>query len=105
MRLCQVKTSLIPRFRLPACNGQFRELLPFALRRIHCADTIVLKSSGDDTIKLFTWMDQLRAQADAAGGTVVSLLGNHEWMNVIGEFAIPCISAVPLICTFAGDWR
>lgn len=34
---------------------------------------------GDDTIKLFTWMDQLREQALATGGIVLSHLGNHEW--------------------------
>lgn len=39
---------------------------------------------GDDTILLFLWMDQLRAQADRVGGTFLSLLGNHEWMNAIG---------------------
>lgn len=42
--------------------------------------------SGDDTIKIFFWMDQLREQALAVGGTVLSHLGNHEWMNVIGAF-------------------
>lgn len=39
---------------------------------------------GDDTIKLYHWMDQLREEAQAAGGMVLSHLGNHEWMNVIG---------------------
>ncbi|KAI8980195.1 Metallo-dependent phosphatase [Trametes punicea] len=41
---------------------------------------------GDDTIKLYTWMDQLRDQAVAVGGTVLTHLGNHEWMNVIGDW-------------------
>ncbi|KAH9945176.1 Metallo-dependent phosphatase [Epithele typhae] len=41
---------------------------------------------GDDTIKLYTWMDQLRDQARAVGGTVLSHLGNHEWMNAIGDW-------------------
>ncbi|KAL0953277.1 hypothetical protein HGRIS_004527 [Hohenbuehelia grisea] len=40
---------------------------------------------GDDTISLFDWMDKLREQASATGGEVLSLLGNHEWMNAIGE--------------------
>ena len=39
---------------------------------------------GDDTIILFAWMDRLRAQARAVGGTMLSILGNHEWMNAIG---------------------
>ncbi|KAH8100831.1 hypothetical protein BXZ70DRAFT_1077448 [Cristinia sonorae] len=41
---------------------------------------------GDDTIKLYMYMDKLRAQAQAVGGTVLSHLGNHEWMNVIGDW-------------------
>ncbi|KAI0367776.1 Metallo-dependent phosphatase [Pilatotrama ljubarskyi] len=41
---------------------------------------------GDDTIKLYMWMDKLRDQAKAAGGTVLTHLGNHEWMNVIGDW-------------------
>ncbi|TFY61470.1 hypothetical protein EVJ58_g4488 [Rhodofomes roseus] len=41
---------------------------------------------GDDTIKLYLWMDKLREQAHAAGGTVLSHLGNHEWMNAIGDW-------------------
>ena len=42
---------------------------------------------GDDTIKLYLWMDRLRDQARAAGGDVLSHLGNHEWMNAIGMSA------------------
>ncbi|KAI0078752.1 Metallo-dependent phosphatase [Panus rudis PR-1116 ss-1] len=41
---------------------------------------------GDDTIKLYMWMEQLRSQAQAKGGTVLSHLGNHEWMNLIGDW-------------------
>ncbi|TCD64914.1 hypothetical protein EIP91_003450 [Steccherinum ochraceum] len=41
---------------------------------------------GDDTIKLYDFMDKLRVQAQAVGGTVLSHLGNHEWMNVIGDW-------------------
>ncbi|ESK87261.1 serine-threonine protein phosphatase [Moniliophthora roreri MCA 2997] len=41
---------------------------------------------GDDTIKLFTWMDKLREQAAATGGIMLSHLGNHEWMNAIGDW-------------------
>ncbi|KAJ7593324.1 Metallo-dependent phosphatase-like protein [Mycena floridula] len=41
---------------------------------------------GDDTIKLFMWMDKLREQAAATGGLVISHLGNHEWMNAIGDW-------------------
>ncbi|EAU83101.1 hypothetical protein CC1G_11185 [Coprinopsis cinerea okayama7 len=41
---------------------------------------------GDDTIPLFFWMDRLREQANQVGGTVLSHLGNHEWMNMIGDW-------------------
>ncbi|GLB40376.1 putative calcineurin-like phosphoesterase [Lyophyllum shimeji] len=41
---------------------------------------------GDDTIALFDWMDRLRGQAAASGGTVLSHLGNHEWMNALGDW-------------------
>lgn len=41
---------------------------------------------GDDTIALFTLMERLREQASAVGGTVLSHLGNHEWMNAIGDW-------------------
>ncbi|KAL5526468.1 hypothetical protein ACEPAF_8191 [Sanghuangporus sanghuang] len=41
---------------------------------------------GLDTIKLFLWMEQLRSQARAAGGDVVSHLGNHEWMNLLADW-------------------
>lgn len=32
-------------------------------------------------------MDKLRDQALAVGGMVLSHLGNHEWMNVIGTLS------------------
>ncbi|KAF9267872.1 Metallo-dependent phosphatase [Marasmius fiardii PR-910] len=41
---------------------------------------------GDDTIKLYGWMDQLREQATATGGVVLNHLGNHEYMNAIGDW-------------------
>ncbi|KAI0303718.1 Metallo-dependent phosphatase-like protein [Multifurca ochricompacta] len=41
---------------------------------------------GDDTIKLFDWMEDLRSQAQSAGGQMLSHLGNHEWMNAIGDW-------------------
>ncbi|KAI0300881.1 Metallo-dependent phosphatase-like protein [Russula brevipes] len=44
---------------------------------------------GDDTIKLFDWMEELRSQAQNAGGQVLSHLGNHEWMNAIGQYVRP----------------
>lgn len=44
----------------------------------------LIRRRGDDTIKLFLWMETLRAQALSVGAEVVSNLGNHEWMNALG---------------------
>ncbi|OAV93695.1 hypothetical protein PTTG_06591 [Puccinia triticina 1-1 BBBD Race 1] len=41
---------------------------------------------GKDTILLYKWMDALRTEAQLAGGAVVSLLGNHEYMNALGDW-------------------
>ncbi|KAF9468023.1 Metallo-dependent phosphatase-like protein [Collybia nuda] len=56
---------------------------------------------GDDTIALFTWMDQLRAQAKRTGGTMLSHLGNHEWMNAIGDWRYVYPSEVKTFGTIA----
>jgi Calcineurin-like phosphoesterase len=47
---------------------------------------------GDDTIRLFDWMEDLRSQALGAGGRMLSHLGNHEWMNAIGQYVVQGIS-------------
>ncbi|KZT73029.1 Metallo-dependent phosphatase [Daedalea quercina L-15889] len=54
---------------------------------------------GDDTIKLYAWMDKLREQAHEVDGTVLSHLGNHEWMNAIGDWRYVRSSE---IATFGG---
>jgi hypothetical protein len=36
-------------------------------------------------------MEELREQAHGMGGVMVSLLGNHEWMNAIGA----CLTFAP----------
>ncbi|KAH9454292.1 hypothetical protein Pst134EB_014386 [Puccinia striiformis f. sp. tritici] len=41
---------------------------------------------GKDTILLYKWMDTLRNEAQIAGGAVVNLLGNHEYMNALGDW-------------------
>ncbi|ORY91013.1 Metallo-dependent phosphatase-like protein [Syncephalastrum racemosum] len=41
---------------------------------------------GVDTIPLYKLIQRLRAEAAAAGGAVVSTLGNHEVMNMIGDW-------------------
>ncbi|EIN04810.1 Metallo-dependent phosphatase [Punctularia strigosozonata HHB-11173 SS5] len=56
---------------------------------------------GDDTIKLYFWMDRLRDQARAAGGEVLSMLGNHEYMNLMSDWRYVYPSE---IATF-GSWQ
>lgn len=41
---------------------------------------------GDDERAILDLLVSLRSQAKAAGGALVSLLGNHETMNVAGDF-------------------
>lgn len=41
---------------------------------------------GDDDRKILEWLDRVQAEAKAAGGEVILLLGNHELMNVAGDF-------------------
>jgi len=49
---------------------------------------------GDDTIALFSLIEQLREQASAVGGNVLSHLGNHEWMNAIGDWRYMSLAAL-----------
>ncbi|KIJ52500.1 hypothetical protein M422DRAFT_26084 [Sphaerobolus stellatus SS14] len=41
---------------------------------------------GLDTIKIYTWLENLRHQARNVGGDVFSHLGNHEYMNILGDW-------------------
>ncbi|KAG9077963.1 hypothetical protein FS749_010117 [Ceratobasidium sp. UAMH 11750] len=50
---------------------------------------------GDDTLKMFVLMDRLREQALQAGGRVLSHLGNHEYMNAIGDWRYVRDSEIP----------
>ena len=52
---------------------------------------------GDDTIKLYDWMDTLREEAPAKGGQVLTHLGNHEWMNVIGDWRYVCGEVITMV--------
>ncbi|KAG5637549.1 hypothetical protein H0H81_004180 [Sphagnurus paluster] len=56
---------------------------------------------GDDTIALFDWMDKLRGQAASTGGVMLSHLGNHEWMNAIGDWRYVYASEIKTFGTVA----
>jgi len=64
--------------------------LPRTIVHLAAHPGIIVEHRGDDTIKLFSYMDKLRDQALAAGGMILSHLGNHEWMNVIGMSSETC---------------
>lgn len=41
---------------------------------------------GDDDRAIFDWLERLRPEAQAAGGELILLSGNHELMNVAQDF-------------------
>jgi 3',5'-cyclic AMP phosphodiesterase CpdA len=41
---------------------------------------------GAYALDIYRMMRDLRGQADGAGGKVISVLGNHEVMNAIGDW-------------------
>lgn len=41
---------------------------------------------GDNEVQLFYWLDNIKRQAEKAGGALHVLLGNHETMNVAAQF-------------------
>jgi len=45
---------------------------------------IVLCSRGDAGFQIAKLFENIREAAKASGGTVVSLYGNHEFMNLYG---------------------
>jgi len=50
-----------------------------------CADDSTYKDEGSD-LKIMNLMDNLNDLAEKDGGKVISVLGNHEIMNCVGDF-------------------
>lgn len=65
---------------LNACEVQTGDIVDRVSTLTMLSDSSGLRSQGKDTIALYHLFDHLRAQADKAGGAVISLLGNHEMM-------------------------
>lgn len=69
---------------LPALTAILRRAALVDLKGNWIGDDTVLVSTGDlvdrgrDLIAITRFFDQLRPQAEKAGGAVVNLLGNHE---------------------------
>tara|TARA_B100000795_G_scaffold239348_1_gene200957 strand:+ start:2065 stop:3366 length:1302 start_codon:yes stop_codon:yes gene_type:complete len=50
-----------------------------------CADNETYKDEGSD-LKIMRLLDNLHLEAQKMGGAVISILGNHEIMNCVGDF-------------------
>ena len=72
---------------------------------IYAPFPVLMLDRGDDTIKLFSTMEKLRAQALEHGGVVLTHLGNHEWMNAIGLSSSSHLLCSAFLKVFTGDWR
>ena len=79
-------------------TGEYIELLITYLSKI-----ILTVLRGADTIKMYQLFEKLRVQASNRGGQVVSHLGNHEYMNLIGMNSFHYLSYI--LISFIGDWR
>jgi len=83
--------------------GDIHSYYPNALKALQLADVVdssgkwtgkvdILAQTGDlvdrgeDTIKVYELFDRLREESRRYGGRVVSHLGNHEYMNLIGDW-------------------
>ncbi|GAA5896092.1 uncharacterized protein JCM6883_001709 [Sporobolomyces salmoneus] len=76
----------------PALTKILRKAELIDLRGQWIGGQTILVQTGDivdrgvDTIACYKFMQSLRAGAEKVGGTVVSLLGNHEIMNALGDW-------------------
>lgn len=57
----------------------------------HAGDDILVQTGdivdrGTYALDIYRMMQKLRGQAAVSGGQVVSILGNHEVMNAIGDW-------------------
>jgi len=77
---------------LPAALSTLKmvELIDESGAWIGGADTLVqtgdITDRGPDSLELIELFDRLEDEAAAAGGRVVSLMGNHEMMNLVGDW-------------------
>ena len=50
-----------------------------------CADDSTYQDEGSD-LKIMNLLDNLGEKAEKVGGKIISILGNHEMMNCVGDF-------------------
>ncbi|GAA5850062.1 hypothetical protein JCM9279_004898 [Rhodotorula babjevae] len=77
---------------LPAAMSILRRAGLVDLKGLWTGQDAILVQTGDivdrgpDTIALYRFFQGLRPQAEKAGGALVSLMGNHEMMNYLGDW-------------------
>lgn len=64
-----------------------------------------LLDRGDQELPLLFWMERLRRQAAAAGGALHVLNGNHESMNVAGQYRYVTRGAMHRCALVLGEVR
>ncbi|KAK2462497.1 hypothetical protein APHAL10511_005467 [Amanita phalloides] len=58
---------------------------------------------GPDTRKLITFLEMLRRQAQIKEGNVFTLMGKHEFMNLLGDWRYVPLKVVDLLDSNAGE--
>jgi hypothetical protein len=62
-----------------------------------------LLDRGDDEREILRLFDRLEEQAHAAGGAVIQLIGNHEVLNVEGDFRYVTVGGLLAFADAKGD--
>uniref|UniRef100_A0A5B6ZMD1 Calcineurin-like phosphoesterase domain-containing protein n=1 Tax=Davidia involucrata TaxID=16924 RepID=A0A5B6ZMD1_DAVIN len=58
---------------------------------------------GGDELKILYFLEKLKREAEKSGGTIITMNGNHEIMNVDGDFRCTSLSGFDEFSTWA-DW-
>lgn len=66
-------------------GDQIDRCRPNSWYRDICNDTDTYKDEGSD-LKIMELLDKLNEKAEYQGGALISILGNHEIMNCVGDF-------------------
>eukprot|EP01065_Artemidia_motanka_P024648 TRINITY_DN2953_c3_g1_i1.p1 TRINITY_DN2953_c3_g1~~TRINITY_DN2953_c3_g1_i1.p1 ORF type:complete len:473 (+),score=96.64 TRINITY_DN2953_c3_g1_i1:93-1511(+) len=66
--------------------GVVNSSLQWAAGTDHLVQTGDIVDRGSSSLRLVWFVEQLKREAAASGGTVSTLLGNHELMNLQGDF-------------------
>ena len=67
---------------------------------VQCGDLV---DRGPDDFLILRYMERLRGEALSVGGKVVTLLGNHELLNLMGQYHYVHRHATPACCKERND--